>query len=382
MHRGKRFDGRVDPEHNAEPFPPSRWQTAYGTAVLIQEEKNIKDERHNEECMKRACRPEAVRLVRGCCSRVVSQAGCGPGKVFIMAQLWIVLVSFGLVLPVSRAPVQGGPGANADSLSATPSSFAEGQAWQILKQGVASPKTGRRISAINALATIPENKDAVHLVTACLKDHDAQVRKSAARKLAEMHATSAIPDLRNALEDYSDEVSFAAALALLDLGDSTGRRVLLDVLSGKRHPSPGFAESEKQALAKKMHSPMGMTSLAASATPVPGVGSGVHMIQGLMKDRTSIAKIAAANALAADQDSETTKRLEAALNDSHLAVRTAVAKALGEHNGPGVISHLQSRLHDSHTAVRDMAAASIIRISRADAAAADPPSQETKPVHP
>lgn len=248
---------------------------------------------------------------------------------------------------------------------------AETRAWQVLSEGLASPKASRRMNAITALATIPDNERAASMVAACLKDTNSQVRQLAARTLGEMQSISAIPDLKSTLEDHSDEVSFAAAVALAELGDYTGRRILFDVLNGKRHAGPGVIESQKRALAQRMSDPVGGTLFVvgtAAGPLLPGAGIGIRTLGGLAGDHTSPGKMEAAKMLASDPDPETARQLGTALSDKSQRVRATAAKALGEQDSPDSISKLEPSLNDHHSAVRDMAAASIVRLSQANGA--------------
>ncbi len=254
-------------------------------------------------------------------------------------------------------------------VSLPPARSAE-SAWQVLSEGVASPKTSQRADALAALATITGNPRAIQLVSGSLKDSDTQIRKLAAEELEKMRATSAINALKDALEGNSDEVSFAVAHALLQLGDSTGRRIMLDILSGKRSASPGFLQSQERKIQQKIHDPVGVGTFAAeegAGVVMPGAGFGLRVIDGLARDHTSLSRIAAAKALASDHSPEAIRELEAALEDGNPVIRAAAAEALGEQKvNWNLMARLRAHLHDSNSAVRDMAAASIIRMSEAD----------------
>ncbi len=71
----------------------------------------------------------------------------------------------------------------------------ETPAWRALGQDAYSHNAGHRAAALEALATILGDEQAVEIVADGLKDQNAHVRQIAAEKLGEMHATSAIPDV-------------------------------------------------------------------------------------------------------------------------------------------------------------------------------------------
>lgn len=97
-------------------------------------------------------------------------------------------------------------------------------AWKLLKQGAASEKTRDRSDAISALALLDQSYTGISLIAAGLKDKETNIRVLAAASLGDMKARSAIPQLKDAMDDDSPEVSFAATQALWKIGDRSGRR--------------------------------------------------------------------------------------------------------------------------------------------------------------
>src|ERR1700747_694382 len=73
--------------------------------------------------------------------------------------------------------------------------------WQLLAEGVESHTVTRRQEALAALGTLGVRSRAIQLVVSALDDKDPSVRQLAARDLGQMHAKSAIPKLREALND-------------------------------------------------------------------------------------------------------------------------------------------------------------------------------------
>src|SRR5437868_14076754 len=85
--------------------------------------------------------------------------------------------------------------------------------------------------------SIESNADAAKRVEESLQDKDPQVRQAAALALGQMKTPQAILYLKQALGD-TGEVAFAAAKSLVDLGDPSGREMLLAVLAGERKDTP------------------------------------------------------------------------------------------------------------------------------------------------
>jgi len=106
------------------------------------------------------------------------------------------------------------------------------RAWNVLTDGINAKKFGDRMMALKALGDLGPNVKGIQLVAGVLKDDDPDIRAQAAATLGEMKSRTAIRPLRKALGDEAPQVSFAAAKSLWQLGDTTGRRVLLDVLQG------------------------------------------------------------------------------------------------------------------------------------------------------
>ncbi len=247
------------------------------------------------------------------------------------------------------------------------------QAWQVLEKGLSSHNAGKRTDAVVALATIAGDDRAERMVEAALNDPNVGVRATAAAKLGEMQARRAVPNLQRALQDPSAEVRFAAANSLSEMGDYSGRAILIDVLTGKQSPSHGFVQSGLDGAKQKMSSPSSLliTGAGAGAGAVfPGAGLGVRLISSMAKDRSGPAKMQSASALGCDPDPQTLRQLEAALNNGNWMIRLTVAKALGDENVPQALPVLEGKLKDSNHAVSCMAAASIVRLSEADASQA------------
>jgi len=259
---------------------------------------------------------------------------------------------------------------NLYSQEPAPSVVQDSPAWTVLRQGVEDGDAKHRETAISAIGTIADDPEAVNFVCHSLNDKEADVRQTAAATLGQMHAHDAIPRLQQALDDKNPEVSFTAAKALWDLGDTSSRDIIQDVLTGERKNRPGKMASAKKEAKQKMHNPGELTLMGAKEGAgifFGPAGAAISAIQEAMKenkkDSGAAGRAAAAAILAKDPDPYSLTLLDWALGDSNWAVRVAVAKALGERGDQHSAVLLSPLLSDPHHAVRYMAAASIVRLS-------------------
>jgi HEAT repeat protein len=248
-------------------------------------------------------------------------------------------------------------------------------AWRTLDTAFHSGNLDHRRQALAAIGTIPNTNDrAVKTAEEALQDKDAQVRVAAAEALGQMKAKQAAPALKAALDDRG-EVAFAAAKALVNMGDPAGREMLVAVIAGDRKDSPGMLTNAVREARKKIHHPEGLllmgTEDAAGAMFGPA-SMGIVAVKDAFKLRGVSGRAAAAAALAKDPEPYAVQLLEWALSDSNWEVRASAAKALGERGNADSVPKLQLGLADTRDAVRTLSAASIIRIEERQGAAATP----------
>ncbi|MCU1275946.1 MAG: lyase domain protein repeat-containing protein [Bryobacterales bacterium] len=239
-------------------------------------------------------------------------------------------------------------------------------AWDILKEGMADHNPSKRAQAIRALGSIGATPQVVKMVVGALKDKDVVVRETAAAVLGEMQARRALPNLKEALDDESAEVSFAAARSLWQMGDQSGRDILCQVLMGDRKTGPGMIEGGMRDAKRKLHSPAALAKIGIdqAAGFLGPFSMGVWFAEDFMKDKGASARALSAKLLATDPEPGSTQELELALDDKNSAVRAAAARALGERAVRDEIPTIQPLLLDSNDGVRYMAAAAIIRLSQ------------------
>ena len=258
-------------------------------------------------------------------------------------------------------------------------------AWNALNTSLNGGDTEHRREALAAVGTIDgQNALAVKAATDALRDKNAEVRQAAALVLGEMKADSAIPALKQALDD-SPEVAFAAAKSLSQLGDDTGRDVLVEVLAGERKDiKPGMLKNAAHEGKSKLHHPGGLVLMGAQdATgamfgPVSFAFPAVKDAVGL-HSKGAPARAAAAAYIARDPDPYAITLLEWALNDEHEFVRLEAARGLGQRGNAESVAKLRPLLDDPHTIVRDFAAAAIVRIGDRAGAAGEPSSGPVDP---
>jgi HEAT repeat protein len=240
-------------------------------------------------------------------------------------------------------------------------------AWAQIDRGLKSGDFEHRRQALVALATVDgSNGEAVRRVEAALHDSDARVRLQAALALGQMKATSAIPALKEALDDHG-EVAFAAAKALTDLGDPSGRDMLIAVLAGDRRATPGITTNMIREAQRRVKHPQGMVLMGAedaAGTMFGPAGMGLTAITEVahLRSKGSPARAAAAAYIAKDPDPYALTLLEWALADDSRWVRIEAAKGVGQRGNAASIPMLEPLLKDDHNAVRCMAAAAIIRL--------------------
>jgi HEAT repeat protein len=241
------------------------------------------------------------------------------------------------------------------------------RAWNILTDGVNAKKFGDRMMALKALADLGPNVKGVQLVAGMLKDDDPDIRAQAAATLGEMKSRTAIRPLHSALGDEAPQVSFAAAKSLWQLGDTTGKRVLLEVLEGEKPTKDGFVAGQMRAMRRRFGDKKELASLGATETAgalLPGpLGMGVGLTKKGLAGSTNLARADCATLLSRRPDRETLLALKAALVDRDWMVRASAAKAIGVLGRPDTRKWLEFSLTDGKPAVRYEAAVAILRIT-------------------
>ena len=243
----------------------------------------------------------------------------------------------------------------------------EKTAWDVLKPGLADTNPLTRRQAVTATGSIGLDPEAVRLVEAALKDNDSLIRATAAGELGEMKSRQSFPVLKAALDDTAGEVGYAAAKALWDMGDKTGRGFLEDVVAGQQNATDGGVKGALHRANRLRYDPKAMAVLGAKSASGALLGPfniGVLAAEQVFKNGAVAVRMQALNLLAQECDAQTFKLLEAAATDDKTwAEKATAAKALGRCDNPDAIPKLEQNLSDSNAAVRFMSAATIIRLS-------------------
>jgi HEAT repeat protein len=237
---------------------------------------------------------------------------------------------------------------------------------EILSTALAEHDPDTRRQAVLALSLLGGRRPYVTMVESALGDKDVPVRLAAVSSLAEVKSKTSISALKKALDDDTPEVSFAAAKALLALNDPAGKAALLSVLSGETKTSSSFFSKQKRDAMRMMQTPKGMFLFALRQgigfAPIPGIGSGVASMEGILSDPGVSGRATAALLLARDKDPKTLEALKDALSDKDGSVRASAVHAIALRNDPKLARDLKPLLDDKKEAVRLRAAAAVLRL--------------------
>jgi HEAT repeat protein len=241
------------------------------------------------------------------------------------------------------------------------------KAWETLDRGLHDNNPAKRVHAVNAMSILRPDARSVKLVESAFDDKDYSIRQAACSTLAQMKSRQAIPKLKQALDDKSAEVVFAAAKALYDLGDPMGRQVLTAVLLGDQADSSNFFASSMHDMRAKMHDTKGLMLLGVregAGVFLGPAGAGIGVAEGLLKDANASGKTVAAALLAQDRNPESVKALREGLGDKNWTVRAACARALAVAGRVEAAKEIGDLLDDKREEVQYSAAAAMIRFKQ------------------
>jgi HEAT repeat protein len=235
------------------------------------------------------------------------------------------------------------------------------EAWAVLDKGLADAKAQHRVEAVKALSLVTGERAAVTLALHALADDNAGVRAAAATTLGQLHAASAIPELRQALSDKEIVVVLAASQALYTLRDKSAYGVYYAILMGDKKASDGLIQSQLDRL--KDPKKVALLGFQEGMGFVPYGGIGVEAYRAAKNDNSQV-RAAAARFLALDPDPMSGDALvQIALADNNANVRQAALDAIAERGDATCIQRLQRNLADPKTAVRYRTAATIVHLS-------------------
>ncbi len=234
------------------------------------------------------------------------------------------------------------------------------QAWDLLRDGTKEKGVDHRASAVRALSLLEGEKRATALAVQALSDPKPQVRTAAATALGEMHATSAIPNLKDALSGKELSVVLAAAHSLLSLKDTSPYDVYYEILTGSRKGS-GLISDQLGIL--KDPKKMALLGVREGIGYIPFGDIGYTAMRTVTKDSSAPIRATAAKVLADDPDPVTQDMLaQEAVSDKSELVRIAALEALAKRGDPSAIEKITDALHDPKYGVRYAAAAAILHL--------------------
>ncbi len=283
----------------------------------------------------------------------------------------------GATFPATSPARQGDPQKTAPTASAksasAPAADSPADAWNLLMQGESSTKFRDRSDAVSALTILERDRKAIAAIAAALKDREETIRVLAATSLGQIKARSAIPQLKDTMNnDKSPQVSFAAAEALWKMGDLEGRDIFYEVLDGERKVKPGLLKSKMHEARMEMHDPKALALIGVNEATGAFLGPfsmGVSMVEEYAKNNGTSIQALCAQMLALDESRETVEELTYALDDKNWTVRAAAARSLAKLNVRAALPQLKDMmLNDKSQPARFAAAAAVIRLSGPSAA--------------
>ena len=234
-------------------------------------------------------------------------------------------------------------------------------AWALIRSGLGDSDSDRRAKSVQVLGLLPGDEYAQILALNALRDPEPRVRALAAAALGQMKATSAIPDLKNKLNDPDSLVVLSAADALIELKDPAGYEIDYEVLTGERKGARGLRDQGRDLLAHPKE--MEKLGIQEGIGFIPYGGISYAAFKLLTKDAVTPARAKAARALAKDPDPRSRTALVTALGDDKWLVRAACAAAIAERDDPTLLPSVAVMVTDPNEVVRYTAAAAVIRLT-------------------
>ena len=247
-----------------------------------------------------------------------------------------------------------------------PSAPSVKQCQDMLDESLQDKNPDIRKQAVIALSLAASREPFLKRLESMLEDKDVQVRLAVISSLVDLRSRSAIPILRKALHDEVPEVSFAAAKALWTFRDPAGKEALLAILEGETKTGSNFLTKHMRETLRMVHTPKTMFLFALTEgvgfAPVPGLGTGVSSMQGLLSDPSVSGRATAALLIGRERDGKTLQALRDALADKDWSVRAAAVHAMALHNDPALKADMIPLLDDKKEGVRLRAAAAYLRL--------------------
>jgi HEAT repeat protein len=223
-----------------------------------------------------------------------------------------------------------------------------------------------RKQATQALGLIGPRQPYLGQLIDMSKDKDVEVRVAAISSMVDMKSTDVLGPLKAALDDDVPEVSFSAAKALWTLNDPAGREAMLLVLEGESKMSSSYLSRKSRDTLRMFRTPkrlmMFVLRKGAGSVGVPGLGSGVSSLEGMLIDGELSGRAGTALLLSSDKDPRVVAALREGLRDKTWSVRAASAHAIAVQNNIDLQPDLVPLLDDKKEAVRVRASAAYLRL--------------------
>ena len=235
------------------------------------------------------------------------------------------------------------------------------RAWTILKAGVSDSHADKRAKAVRALGLAPENQEIREMAERALTDQNTDVRTEAATALGQMHATAAIPKLKDALKDKELSVVLASTNALYTMKDPLAYDVYYAIVTGQRKSGVGLVQSQLDML----HNRKQVEKLAFETGVgfVPFGSVAYEAWKTLTRGDSGAVVAQALERLSTDPDPKSQKAIEDACYDAKWQVRAAAVAALAKRGNPSALDYVVSAMQDDSDIVEYEAAAAVIYLS-------------------
>ena len=236
----------------------------------------------------------------------------------------------------------------------------------ILDTALTARNPDSRKAGVESLGLIGPREPYKTRLMVMLQDQDVEVRVATISSLVDLHDKDTVAAIRRAYDDTVPEVSFAAAKALLALGNDTGREALTDVVMGDDNTASGYVATSGRAVVRVFYAPKSAIPYLMARTigfaHVAGLGAGVASLEGLLNDPNVSGRASAVLLLGQDKDPKVLPALRHALHDKDVTVRAAAVHAIALRDDTALEPDLLPMLGDKKIEVSARAAAGCLRL--------------------
>jgi HEAT repeat protein len=251
------------------------------------------------------------------------------------------------------------------------------RAWNLLKTAVADPHADKRARAVLAFGLAPGNSELREMAEKALADPNAEVRTEAATALGQMHATAAIPKLKDALNDKELAVVLASTNALYMMKDPTAYGVYYAITTGKRKSGVSLLQSQLDMLHNRKQ--LEKLGFETGIGFVPFGSVAYEAWKTITRGDSSAVVVQAIERLSTDPDPRSQKAIEEACYDVKWQIRAAAVATLAKRGNPSSLDYVISAMQDDNDTVQYEAAAAVIYLSGRAAAHDRPDTRRHTP---